>query len=151
MERRKASGSLIALKPRDKRLMNTLTSVALCAALLIAYYMVAGREPIPPDTRITFDGVDKHVELLADGTILSHTPTGTVRSTAGTTDVRKVLRVFKRARFMDADVARYHGACRLALVSDHRRTAVQDDCVRIQADFAKPLQALSAAANIHLP
>ena len=150
MERGKAPGSL-TLKPRDKRLMNTLTSVALCAALLVAYYVVAGREPIPPDTRISFEGPGKHVDLLADGTIVSQTAAGTIRTSAGRSDVRRVLRVFNRTRFMEADVARYHGACTLTLVLNHRRTSIQDDCIRIKTDFAKPLDALSVVAKIRLP
>jgi len=131
--------------------MNTLSSVAVCAALLIAYYMAAGREPIPPDARITFEQPGYRVDLLADGTIVSRSPSGTIHAAAEKAAVRKALRVFRRARFIETDVTRYRGACALTLVLDHRRTSVHDDCASIGADFAKPLSALSGATGSSLP
>ena len=127
--------------------MNTLTSIAVCAALMIAYYMVAGRAPIPPDTHVTFVKPGNRLDLLADGTVVVETKSGAVRRRIGKAAIRKVLRVFARTHFMDADVTRYHGSCTLTLVRDHRKTSVQDDCAAIERDFALPLAALSEAVR----
>lgn len=151
-------------RPRDKRLLNMLASVAVCAGLLIAYYFATGQETIPPDTHLSFEHgscqspcLTYRVDLMADGTVFYQDrrisgAAQSVRYHIPKASVRRVLRAFKRARFFDTDVDSYGAGpkgpkCYLTLTAGHMKTSVLDQCDVDRPEFASPMQALDQATR----
>ena len=150
-------------RPRDKRLLNMLASVAVCAGLMIAYYFATGQEKIPQDTHVSFEHGPcqigcriYRVDLMADGTVFyQDRQAGDARSVSyhiPKSSVRSVLRAFKRARFFDTDVNAYGPGiegpdCYLTLTAGHMKTSVLDACGLNRPEFAGPMQALDRATH----
>ena len=149
---------MTARKPLiDNRLRSVLFSMGVCIALMAAYYISVGQDNIPPDTEITYQGCVAtpchaiRLKVVADGSVSLSNGTGAYRYHISTFALRRVLRVFKRQRFLDRDVAAYNAAgseaCVLGLHLDHRLTALTHACATQAPEIAKPLAALETATR----
>ncbi len=148
---------------RSKRHLNMLASIAVCAGLMIAYYLSVGQGRISPDTHITFEHHDCatgcsswQVDILADGTTWYQ-----ARSVAGLNGIfryklskfalRRVLRVFSRARFFDLSPTGYPAGsgpvCTLTLTSDHQKMALRHPCGITSPEIAGPVTAVMLATH----
>lgn len=150
-----AVGPRISLNNRSR---NTLLSVGVCVALIAAYYILVGKEPVPPDTHVSYevrtDGrTTLRVDMLGSGLTQVAGPKGTVAEYA-TPDfaVKRVLAAFRRQKFLDLDVASLPPVsatkvCQLRLVENHRRVAVRHACDAPPSQVKLPLQAFEKAAH----
>ena len=150
--------------PRNKRLLNMLASVAVCAGLMIAYYVATGQEPIPADAHVSFehgkcpnDCLIYRIDVMADGAVTYQAspvagPSEAVRYNIPKSEVRRLLRSFKQARFFDTDITRYSvgpdsAACYLSVTAGHQKTSVLDQCDAKRPEFAAPMAALQRATH----
>ncbi|ESQ82976.1 hypothetical protein AEAC466_15840 [Asticcacaulis sp. AC466] len=134
------------MPPMSKRLRNSLMSIMVCAGLMIAYhYYTAQSQGLPDDTHITYEmrgrfrlDVDSsgHVRLLADK-VYSYK--------ISTFAVRRILRVFHRARFFERNVTAYGAVsadCTLTLVENHQKSSIRHACDTQSPELTKPIEAL---------
>ncbi len=138
-------------------LRNALLSAGLCVGLIVAYYVAVDKEPIAPDTRISFERRGcagacslEHVVLTADGQAVIETPAGVRHVTVSKVALRHILMVFKQVGFLDKPVDAYSAAgadqvCQLSLSEAHRKTALRYDCRRTDAVLVQPVAALRQA------
>ncbi len=149
---------MTARKPLvDNRLRSVLLGVGACMGLMAAYYMAVGRDPIPPDTRIVFQGCIAtpcravHLEIGHDGATTLMGDSGVYRYKISDFALRHVLRVFHRQAFLDRDVAAYDAggrqACMLDLEMAHRKAAPIYACDAPPPEIAGPMIALEQAAR----
>lgn len=141
----------------DNRLRSVLMGVGACMALLVAYHMAIGRDPIPPDTRIVFQGCAAtpcravRLEIGHDGATTLMSDSGVYRYKISDFALRHFLRVFHRQAFLDRDVAAYDAggrqACMLDLEMAHRKTAPVYACEAPPTEIAGPLTAVEQATR----
>ncbi len=138
-------------------LRNALLSAGLCVGLIVAYYAAVEKEPIAPDTRISFERRGcagtcplEHIVLTADGQAAVDTPVGIRHVAVSKVALRRVLLIFKQVGFLDRPVDAYSAAgadqvCQLSLSQAHRKTALRYDCRRTDAVLVQPVAALRQA------
>ena len=138
-------------------LRNALLSAGLCVGLIVAYYAAVEKEPIAPDTRISFERRScagtcllEHIVLTADGQAIVETSAGVRHVTVSKVSLRRVLLIFKQVGFLDRSVDAYSAAgadqvCQLSLSQAHRKTALRYDCQRTDAELVQPIAALRQA------
>lgn len=143
---------------RPKRLRNTLVSVLICAGLIAAYYVSLGQTPIPPDTRIVYEGLDCggacpvfRLEISADGAVSLRDASHIWRYRISQFALRRILRAFDQAQFMNrdvnADLPRHPPVCDLSLREDHRLLALRHGCGAQAPELAAPVAALEQATQ----
>ncbi|MDV6329371.1 hypothetical protein [Asticcacaulis sp. 201] len=134
------------MPPMSKRLRNSLMSILVCAGLMVAYYYYTTQsQGLADDTHITYE-MRGHFRLDVDGA-------GNVRLQAdkvytykiSTFAVRRILRVFHRARFFERNVTAYgavNASCALTLVENHQKTSIRHECETQSPELTKPIEAL---------
>lgn len=141
----------------NNRSRNTLLSIGVCIALLAAYYMMIGQEPVPLDTHVSYEvrangQTTLRVDMLASGIT---TVTGPIsRSDYATSSyaVRRVLMAFHKQKFLDMDVAASSAVpatrfCQLSLTANRRKTSIRYDCAAPSPAVKASLQAFERATN----
>ncbi|HVZ29927.1 MAG TPA: hypothetical protein VG839_06005 [Asticcacaulis sp.] len=142
----------------NNRSRNMLLSVGMCIALLAVYYMLVGKEPVPPDTHVSYEvrtagRTTLRVDMLGSGVTSVAGPNGQMAGYA-TPDfaVRRVLAAFRKQRFLDLDVAAFppvssSEVCQLGLTENHRRVLLRYDCAAPPPEVKSVLQVFEGAAH----
>lgn len=142
----------------NNRSRNMLLSVGVCIALFAAYYIMVGKEQVPPDAHVTYemrrDGqTTLRVDMLASGVtrviVAGKPPTGYAVPDFA---VRRVLGAFRRQKFLDIDVAGLPPAssariCQFGLSENHRRALLRYDCAAPPQQVKIPLQTFEKATH----
>lgn len=156
---------LLPKSGRSKRHMNMIASVALCAGLMIAFYLSVGQGHIDTDTHITLERHDcafgcpaYQVDVLANGATVYQGRSvtglnGIYRYKLSKFAVRRMLRVFDRARFFDLKVNGYavdpaKPVCTLTLTSGRQKMSVRHSCNETALEIAKPISAVELATRV---
>ena len=136
-------------KPLPKRLRNTLLSVLFCGGLFVAYYQLAGRTPIPPDTHITYEQKDQfRLDIDASGQVILADQTGSYHYQISQFTLRRILRTFDRVEWFERNIRAYGDArsqCLLSLTEGHRKAAIRHDCET--QEILMPLQSLEVTTR----
>jgi hypothetical protein len=142
----------------DNRSSNTLLSVGVIVALFAAYYVLIGKEPVPPDTHVSYEmrvggQTNLRVDMLGSG--ITHA----IGSNGPPADyavpdfaVRRVLAAFRKQHFLDLDVAAFPPVasprvCQLGLAANHRRTVIRYDCAAPPKQVKSALQVFETATH----
>jgi len=138
------------IRPLPKRLRATLLSVLLCVGLTVAWYISTLNEPVPPDAHITYEMTGGfRVDLSADGHVRVSDPERIYTYSVSKFAVRRVLRSFHQAHFMERDVLAYAGACQLTLSENHQKIALRHACDSQAPELRQPIAALETVTRFH--
>lgn len=142
----------------NNRSRNTMLSVGVCVALFAAYYILVGKEPVPPDAHVSYEvrtngQTTLRVDMLASGvTHVMASGNAPVDYAVPDFAVRRVLAAFRKQKFLDIDVAALPPVaaarvCQFGLSENHRRTIVRYDCAAPPPQIKKPLQVFETATH----